>query len=546
MTTSAERSYDVVVVGAGFAGLYALLRLRDAGFSVRVLEAAPAIGGTWYWNAYPGARCDVESYQYSYSFSPELDQDWEWSERYATQPEILAYVNHVADRFDLRRDIQLGTRVTAATFDEDSAVWTLDTESGVPFIAKYLLFATGSLSAPLAPPFAGVDRFRGESYCAQTWPHRDVDLTGKRVAVIGTGSSGVQMIPVLAERAAELTVFQRTANFSAPGRNRVLSDAEIRSLKANYPRQRELQNASNGLVVLDVNRRAAAEMSPDERAAELEKRWDEGGVLTYSVVFRDVLTSPETNELIADFIRNKIRDKVDDPAIADLLCPADHPFGGKRPCLDHGYYETYNRDNVSLVSIKDNPIAEITEAGVRLADGTEHELDVICYANGYDAITGALQRIDIRGRGGISLRDEWSAGPRTYLGLGFAGFPNLFSIAGPGSPAVLAMMIGLGEQNVDWITDCLTWMRDNGIETIEPRRESQNMWTDIVSHAADSVYAYRTVEGSYYKGANVPGKPNAFAIFIGGMRRYRSACDLESDQNYAGFLLGASKSKGQK
>ncbi|MEN4451255.1 NAD(P)/FAD-dependent oxidoreductase [Mycobacterium sp. SM3041] len=545
MTDPVEVSNDVIVVGAGFAGLYALYRLRGAGFSVRVLEAAPAIGGTWYWNAYPGARCDVESYQYSYSFSPELDQDWEWSERYAAQPEILSYIEHVADRFDLRRDITLGTRVIAATFDEDAAVWKLDTDAGDQFSAKYVLFATGSLSAPLAPPFAGVERFQGDSYCAQTWPHRDIDFTGKRVAVIGTGSSGVQMIPVLAEQAAELTVFQRTANFSAPGRNRVLGDAEIRSLKANYPRQRELQNASNGLVVLDVNRRAAAEMSPGERSAELEKRWDEGGVLTYSVVFRDVLTNPDTNELIAAFIRSKIREKVNDPAVAELLCPTDHPFGGKRPCLDHGYYETYNRNNVSLISIKDNPIAEITEAGVRLADGTEHEFDVICYANGYDAITGALQRIDIRGRGGISLRDEWSAGPRTYLGLGFAGFPNLFSIAGPGSPAVLAMMIGLGEQNVDWITDCLTWLRDNGIETIEPRRESQDMWTDIVSHAADSVYAYRTVEGSYYKGANVPGKPNAFAIFIGGMRRYRSACDLESDQTYAGFLLGASK-KGQK
>ncbi|WP_071288154.1 flavin-containing monooxygenase [Mycolicibacterium llatzerense] len=538
-TTDRDSQFDVVVIGAGFAGLYALHRLRGLGLSVRVLEAAGGIGGTWHWNAYPGARCDVESYQYSYSFSAELDQEWTWSERYAGQPEILAYIEHVADRFDLRRDIQLNTRVDAATFDEARSTWSVATEAGERFEATYVIFATGSLSAPLAPPFPGVHRFSGESYMTQTWPHEPIDFAGKRVAVIGTGSSGVQLIPVVAERAGHLTVFQRTPNFSAAGRNRRLHPDELAAIKDNYPAHRDQQRASNGGVVLDINRRPAAEMTPAAQRTELEKRWAAGGMLPLTVAFADVLTDPDTNKIVQEFLRDKIVDRVSDPTIAELLSTTNHPFAGKRPCVDHGYFETFNRDNVTLVSIRDNPIAEITGTGVRMSDGTHHEFDMICYANGYDAITGALHRIDIRGRGSLSLREQWAAGPRTYLGLGFAGFPNLFSVAGPGSPAVLAMMIGLAEHNVDWITECIDSMRARAVTTIEPRPQSQGRWTDHVAQTADAVYAYRTAEGSYYKGANVPGKPHTFAIYVGGMRRYRRACDYETTNGYPGFILGA-------
>jgi cyclohexanone monooxygenase len=530
--------FDVIVVGAGFAGLYALYRLRGLGLSVRVLEAGNGIGGTWYWNAYPGARCDVESHEYSYSFSRQLDQDWQWSQRYADQPEILAYIEHVADRFDLRPDIQLATRVSAAHYDDARARWSLSSETGERFEATYVIFATGSLSAPLPPPFPGVDRFTGASYLTQTWPREHIDFTGKRVAVIGTGSSAIQLIPVLAHQAGHLTVFQRTPNFSAAGRNRRLDPADLAAIKHHYPHHRDQQRAANGGVVLDINRRSAAEMTAAEQRAVLETRWAVGGVLPFTVAFRDVLTNPATNNIVQEFFRDKIRDRVTDPTIAQLLCPTNHPFGGKRPCVDHGYYETFNRDNVTLISIRDNPIAEITPTGVRLSDGTDHEFDIICYANGYDAITGALLRIDIRGRGGLSLRTQWSAGPRTYLGLGFAGFPNLFSVAGPGSPAVLAMMIGLAEQNVDWITEAIATMRARGATAIEPRPESQDAWTDHVAQTAAAIHTYRTVEGSYYTGANVPGKPNTFAIYVGGMRRYRRTCDQETTNGYPGFILG--------
>jgi cyclohexanone monooxygenase len=371
----------------------------------------------------------------------------------------------------------------------------------------------------------------------QSWPGKQIDFADKHVAVIGTGSSGVQLIPVVAQHAGHLTVFQRTSNFSAAGRNRCLDPADIAAIKDSYPSHRDKQRASNGGVVLDINRRSAAEMTATQQGAELESRWAIGGVLPFTVAFSDVLTNPDTNTTVQEFFRDKIRDRVTDLTVAELLCPTDHPFGGKRPCVDHGYYETFNRDNVTLVSIRDNPITEITPTGVRLSDGTEHEFDMICYANGYDAITGALRRIDIRGRGGLTLRQQWSAGPRSYLGLTFAGFPNLFSIAGPGSPAVLAMMIGLAEQNVDWVTHCINTTRARGITTIEPRPESQDTWTEHVAQTANAIHTYRTVEGSYYTGANVPGKPATFAIYVGGMRRYRRACDHETAHRYPGFIL---------
>ncbi len=529
--------YDVVVVGAGFAGLYALHRLRGLGFRTLVVETGDGIGGTWYWNAYPGARCDVESMEYSYSFSPELDQEWQWSERYAAQPEILRYIEHVADRFNLRRDIRLSTRITRADYDEHSAVWSLSTDDSRELSSRFVIFATGSLSAPLAPTFPGVDTFAGQSYMTQTWPRDTVDLTGKRVALIGTGSSGVQVLPEIAQQAAHVTVFQRTPNFSAPGHNRSLSVEDLARMKAEYPDHRAAQRNSHGGVVLDINRRRGVEMTPQEQGAELEKRWNEGGVLRFTVAFRDVLTSIETNSVVQDFIRRKIRERVTDPMVAELLCPDDHMFGSKRPCVDHGYFEAYNRDNVTLVNVRDNPIEAITPTGPQLQDGSRYDVDVIIYANGYDAISGALSRIDIRGRGGLSLRGQWTRGPRTYLGLAMAGFPNLFSLAGPGSPAVLAMMIGLAEQHVDWVANCLADLRTRGLDEIEASQEAQESWTHRVQAMADSIPAYRLAERSYFVGANVPGKPRAFPIYVGGMQRYRAICDEVAQDGYQGFVV---------
>lgn len=531
-----NREYDVIVVGAGFAGLYALHRLRALGFRVLVVEAGDGIGGTWFWNAYPGARCDVESMEYSYSFSPELDQEWEWSERYAAQPEILRYIEYVADRFDLRRDVRLDTRIARAHYHENTARWTLTTVDGPELSCRFVIFATGSLSAPLAPTFPGVESFSGKSYMTQTWPREPVDLRGKRVALIGTGSSGVQVLPEVAKQAAHVTVFQRTPNFSAPGHNRPLSADDIAQMKAVYTQHRAAQRDSYGGVVLDVNRRLGTEMTAQECQAELEKRWARGGVLGLTVAFRDVATDAKTNGVVQDFIRDKIRDRVEDPKVAELLCPDDQMFGSKRPCVDHGYFEAYNRDNVTLVSVRDNPIVAITPTGPELRDGSNYEVDVIIYANGYDAISGALSRIDIRGRDERSLRDEWVNGPRTYLGLAMAGFPNLFSIAGPGTPAVLAMMIGLAEQNVDWVADCLTDLRTRAIDEIEASFPAQDKWTEQVQGIADSIETYRTAN-SYYVGANVPGKPRAFPIYVGGMQRYRATCDQVAQTGYPGFEL---------
>ena len=528
--------YDVIVVGAGFAGLYALYRLRKAGLRVHVLDAAPAVGGTWYWNAYPGARCDVESLQYSYSFSPELDQEWQWTQRYASQPDILAYLNHVADRFDLRRDITLNARVESAAWDEAEG-WITTTEGGHRVRSQFLVLATGSLSAPLLPAIPGVERFAGQSFLTQAWPREPVDFAGRHVAVIGTGSSGVQAIPEIAAQAGHLTVFQRTPNFSAPGRNRPLDTGELAAAKARYPQLRAHQRAAYGCVELEVNRRTANEMTPEQQHQELRRRWVQGGVLPLTVAFRDVYTNLASNELVQDFIRAQIRAKVDDPALAETLCPSDHPFGGKRPCVDHGYFETYNRPNVTLVNVRDNPIQEITDTGIHLTDGTHHTVDTIVYATGYDAITGALSRIDIRGRNGISLREEWTTGPRTYLGLSFAGFPNLFSVAGPGSPAVLTMMIALAEQQIDWIATCINHLNHHGVTSIEATRPAQDEWTAELERAAHTAIAYTLTKNSYYNGANVPGKPQSFAIYVAGMPTYRRHCDNSADSGYTGFDL---------
>jgi cation diffusion facilitator CzcD-associated flavoprotein CzcO len=531
-----EESLDVVVVGAGLAGLYMLHRLRQQGLRTTVLEAADAIGGTWYWNAYPGARCDVESLDYSYSFSPELEQEWEWTEKYPSQPEILRYINHVADRFDLRRDIRLATRVTEAVYDEDANQWHVRTERGERFTCRYCIFATGCLSAPLRPPFEGLDRFEGEWYQTQQWPHHPVDFTGKRVGVIGTGSSGVQSIPVIAEQAAHLTVFQRTPNFSIPGRNAPLDPEVQRERKRTYREHRQKQRTSGSGVPLEVNERSALEMTEEERLAEMERRWALGGAPVFNVSFADIMTNKASNDIVADFVREKIRAKVHDPELAEMLCPYDHPFAAKRLCVDTNYFETFNRDNVTLVDVRKAPIAEITRHGLRLADGTEFELDTIVFAVGYDAMSGSLLRVDIRGRDGISLRDEWAGGPRTYLGLAMAGFPNLFTITGPGSPAVLAVMIVAIEQHVEWIDEAIGWARRSGVAAMEPSREAQDRWMDHVEEVANGT-VFPLATNSYYVGANVPGKPRVFAIYAGGLDRYQRRCEEVAAAGYEGFVL---------
>ncbi|NNH69226.1 NAD(P)/FAD-dependent oxidoreductase [Nocardia uniformis] len=531
----AVEEFDVLIVGAGFSGLYTLHRFRQQGYSVRVLEAADGIGGTWYWNTYPGARCDAESIDYSYSFSPELEQEWTWTERYAAQPEILRYVDHVVERFDLRRDIRTGARVVTADYDENSVRWDVAIESGERFRSRYLIFATGGLSAPLEPPFPGVERFTGESYRTQMWPHEPVDLRGKRVAVVGTGSSGVQLIPVVAEQAARLTVFQRTANFSVPGRNRPLTAEEIERVKRDYPTVPAAQRNSHAGLNLHSTDLASTDMTESEQRARLEEQWALGGSFEMAVAFSDVALKMDANGLVADFIRAKIREQIGDRHRADLLTPRDHPYVGKRPCVDHGYYETFNRDNVDLVDIRSDPIAEITPTGITLTSGIEYETDVIVYANGYDAITGAINRIDIRGRGGKSLRELWSDGPRTYLGYGVAGFPNLLMVGGPGSPSIVVMAIALAEQQVEWLLNCLDHLRAAGIEEFEPTERAQDSWTELVAQLAAAIPAYANTESSYYNGANVPGKPRGYPMFMGGWVFYRQICGDVAAQGYVEF-----------
>ncbi|HLL51321.1 MAG TPA: NAD(P)/FAD-dependent oxidoreductase, partial [Thermomicrobiales bacterium] len=440
---------DVVIVGAGFAGLYMLHRLRGLGLSVRVFEAGGGIGGTWYWNRYPGARCDVQSMDYSYSFSDELQQEWRWTERYAAQPEILRYVEHVADHFDLRRDIQLDTRVTMARFDEAVHRWHIETDRGDRVSARFCIMATGCLSTSRIPAFSGLESFAGTTYHTSHWPHTDVDFTSQRVGVIGTGSSAIQSIPIIARQAATLVVFQRTPNFSVPAWNAPLDPAYERQVKADYAEFRRQARESRAGFVVPVTGQSALAVSPEERQREYESRWQRGG-LGFGQAYTDLLTQQEANDTAADFFRAKIHAIVRDPAVAEALVPKDYPLGTKRICVDTDYYDTFNRDNVTLVDLRSEPIEAITPRGVRTR-AAEYEFDSIVFATGFDAMTGALLNIDIRGRGGITLREKWADGPRTYLGIAIAGFPNLFTITGPGSPSVLSNMMVSIEQHVDWI-----------------------------------------------------------------------------------------------
>jgi cation diffusion facilitator CzcD-associated flavoprotein CzcO len=532
VTTNSQATHEVIIVGAGFAGMYLLHRLRGLGFSATVLEAGSGVGGTWYWNRYPGARCDVESMQYSYQFSDALQQDWEWSERYAAQPEILRYADHVADRFDLRRDIRFNTRVTSARFDEAQSLWQVATGSGERTSARFCVMATGCLSSPNRPNFEGADTFEGETYHTGLWPHEEVDFTGKRVAVIGTGSSAVQSIPIIARQAEQLSVFQRTPNFAVPAHNHGLDPAYQLTVKKDYAtlRARARQTATG--IDFDYSERLALETPPEEREREFEVRWQRGG-LSFLGAFLDVMMNDEANQLAAEFVRGKIREAVRDPAVAELLSPRN-TIGCKRLCIDIGYYETFNRPNVTLVDVSRTPIERITETGV-VVDGREYSVDTIVFATGFDAMTGALLKMDIRGRDGLSLRDKWREGPRTYLGLATEGFPNLFTITGPGSPSVLTNMLPTIEQHADWIADTLDHMRSRGLTNIEPNREAEEAWVAHGNELAGRTLRYTC--GSWYLGANIPGKPRVFMPYIGGFPRYVQKCREVAANGYEGFEL---------
>ena len=527
--------FDAVVVGAGFAGLYMLHRLRQAGFRVRVFEAGSGVGGTWYWNRYPGARCDVESMEYSYSFSEDLQQEWNWSERYAGQPEILRYANHVAQRFDLRRDIVFDTRVVKAAFIEADNRWRIETDAGEVVEAAFCIMATGCLSSTNLPDFEGLESFAGETYHTGRWPHEGVDFAGKRTGIVGTGSSAIQAIPIIAEQARHLTVFQRTPNYSIPARNDAIDPNLVREIKAEYPQFRASNYrmpAGFGSKIPQNDAPALADDATD-RDANYAERWQRGG-FGFLSAYNDLLLDRQANETAADFVRRRIRATVRDPRVAELLCP-DNVIGCKRPCLDSGYFETYNRANVQLVDVRANPIERITPNGIVVACN-EYPLDCIVFATGFDAMTGAVLNIDIRGRGGLALEEKWSAGPRTYLGLGTVGFPNLFLISGPGSPSVLTNMLCSIEQHVNWIADCLENLRNDGIQAIEATPQAEDAWVEHVNTVADATL-YPTCN-SWYLGKNIPGKPQVFMPLV-GFPPYVDKCDAVAANGYEGFALRA-------
>ncbi len=525
--------YDAVIVGAGFAGLYMLHKLRQLGLTARVYEAGTGVGGTWYWNRYPGARCDVVSVEYSYQFSEELQQEWEWSERYATQPEILRYINHVADRFDLRRDIRFETRVTAAHFDEAAGRWRVETERGDRVSAQFCVMATGCLSSANLPDFPGRDSFRGETYHTGRWPHAGVDFTGKRVAVIGTGSSAIQSVPLIAQQARQLTVFQRTASYTIPAHNTPLLLDEVTAIKRDYRGFRERNKQQPFGVDFRTSSQSALATPAEEREREYEDRWTRGG-LSFLGAFADLMFDREANSTAAEFIRRKIASIVKDPAVAAKLAPSQI-VGCKRLCVDTGYYATFNRPNVALVDVSATPIEAITSTGLRVG-GRDYEVDCIVFATGFDAMTGALLKIDVRGRGGQTLQQKWEAGPRTYLGLQTAGFPNLFTITGPGSPSVLTNMLPSIEQHVEWIADCIGYLAEHRLHTVEATTAAEDAWVEQVNAVAN-----RTLYpgcSSWYLGANVPGKPRVFMPYI-GFPAYVRKCNEVVANGYEGFRLAS-------
>ena len=541
--TSDSPDTDVIVVGAGFAGMYALHKFRGLGLRTQVLEAGNDVGGTWYWNRYPGARCDVPSVEYSYSFDKDLEQAWDWTEIMAAQPEILEYANHVADRFDLRKDIQFQTRVDSAVFDENSNRWTVVTDSGQTYTARFCVMATGCLSVPNTPRIDGQDSFAGSVYHTGNWPEGGVDFSDAAVGIIGTGSSGIQSIPVIAEQAKHLTVFQRTPNYTMPAANAPLKAEFLRQAKENYAAIRAEQRASQvGIVGYGFGFGGAENVVPTQEIkqttpAERQRLVEEEGFLAIRR-YADVALDEEANELACEMYRDQVERVIKDPATAQALMPRDYPMGCKRPVIDTNYYETFNRDNVTLVDLRQGGIEEITEAGVRTAQG-DYAFDVLVYATGFDAMTGALGKIDIRGRENRALTEYWEAGPRTYLGLQIAGFPNLFTVTGPGSPSVLSNMIVSIEQHIDWIARCISDLDQRGAQTIEATTEAEDEWIAHVNDVAQNTMFTAKSCNSWYLGANIPGKPRIFMPYVGGVGVYREKCDEVARNGYQGFELSA-------
>ncbi len=533
-------SYDAIIIGAGFSGLYMLHALIKIGLKARVLENADGIGGTWYWNRYPGARCDAESLVYSYSFSEEIEQEWEWTERYATQPEILQYIQFVAEKLNLNRHIDLSTRAASANFNEENNKWTVVTEAGAQLKAQFCIMATGCLSAPSIPNIEGLGDFAGDTYYASQWPHSKVQFEGKTVGIIGTGSSAIQAIPVIAEEAKHLTVFQRTANFSVPANNKILDPTFVKLFKTDYSKHRAHQKEGTvsgfGGIELPLEEalipnKSAGNLDETTVNGVLEEYWNQGGA-RFQAAFNDVLTDPRTNELFGKFVKTKIKSIVDDPAIAELLCPTSHPFGTKRICVDTNYFETFNRSNVKLVDIKSDPISRITKFGL-LTEKNNYEFDALILATGFDAMTGALNKIDIVGKKDQSLSEKWSEGPKSYLGLSVSGFPNLFTITGPGSPSVLSNMLVSIEQHVEWLTDLIRSMMDQNYESVEADCIAETRWVKHVNEVADATLYPQG--GSWYLGANIPDKPRIFMPYAAGVGAYRLICDEIKNDGYRGF-----------
>lgn len=523
---------DVIIVGAGFGGLYALHKMRQCGFTAHVYEAGDDVGGTWYWNRYPGCRCDIESIHYSYQFDNALQQEWVWTERYATQPEILKYIQHVAERFDLRKDITFNTRVTNATWQEDDARWLVETETGERVRAKFCIMATGPLSVPNMPSFEGLESFTGDTYHTGLWPHEGVDFTGKRVAVIGTGSSSIQSIPHIAAQADHLTVFQRTANYAIPAANRPLAPGELEAVKADYQALRARGKNYPTTIPVDPAGPSALAVSDEERERTYEEWWQDKGLM-FQAAFSDLLFNDDANDTVSDFIRGKIRSIVDDPAVAAILTPKN-PFGCKRMCVDTDYYKTFNRNNVTLVDVSDTPIDRVVPNGVLVGDIT-HEANAVIFATGYDAMTGAMAKMHICGRDGLVLRDKWGEGPSSYLGIAVQGFPNLFTINGPGSPSALVNMVTGIEHHVDWIADCITHLKDTGSSAIEVEKRAEEAWVKHNREVGNA--SLRSACDSWYMGANVPGKPRVFMPYLGGFPAYAEKCETVVRNGYDGFAI---------
>jgi cyclohexanone monooxygenase len=536
MSATPHAQVDAIVIGAGFAGLYMLKRLLDLGMTIQGFEAAGGVGGTWYWNRYPGARCDLESFDYSYSFSPELEQEWEWSERYPSQPELLRYFEHVADRFDLRRFIRFNTRVVSAAFDDITCRWTVATDAGTSCIAQYLITAVGVLSTPKPPEIPGLASFAGRQFHTGQWPHEGVDFTGRRVGVIGTGSSGVQSIPIIAAQASQLMVFQRTPNYSVPSLNYPLTAEQQDEVKRSYRERRAKARQTRYGIPASFPTAKAMDATPEERLRTYNKAWDESHLLAFRMTYADILVDERANQTIAAFLADKIKGIVKDPVIAETLVPKSFPFGTKRPCLGTKYYETFNHDNVTLVDLQQTPIRAITATGV-LTTENAYELDDLVYATGFDALTGALLRIDIRGIGGRRLSGKWQEGPRAYLGLCSAGFPNLFFLTGPGSPGPLSNMAVSIEQHVEWVGHCLKHMQTHSLGRIEAEEAAESAWVDHVQEVVQGTLYLKA--NSWYVGANVPGKPKVFIPYLGGADVYRARCDAVVASGYLGFAMSA-------